>query len=160
MLCTNCGINPARLYVKKTADGEVTLTLCPACYEKLYCEDKEDLLASMLREDEGEKRCPNCGSTLEEFRRTNLLGCAACYSAFFSELTPIIRVIQGKLHHVGKVPAQIDSEKYDTLRRLVYEQEAVREQLGEAERTGDVVRAEELRSRLEQLKREISGGEE
>lgn len=160
MLCTNCGENPARLYVKKTADGETDLWLCPDCYSALYCGSEDDLLASMLKEDGGKKTCPNCGTTLDDFRRTNLLGCAYCYTAFRTELTPTIRAIQGKLHHVGKVPAEIDAEKYDTLRRLVYEQEAVREQLQEAERTGDNERARHLRLRLEELGRRISGGEE
>lgn len=159
MNCTNCGQNPAQLFIRRTAEGEKQLHLCPSCYNSLYSEGSDDFVLSFFGGVKGSKACPDCGTTLDDFRRTNLLGCAYCYTAFREELTPTIRFIQGKLHHVGKVPEEIAAEKYDLVRSLVYEQEAVREELEEAQRLGNDVLVKALRARLEELNRRINGGE-
>ncbi|MGE5481441.1 MAG: UvrB/UvrC motif-containing protein [Bacteroidota bacterium] len=50
-------------------------------------------------------RCEVCGTTLADFRRTGLLGCAHCYERFASSLEPVIRQVQGSTNHRGKRPA-------------------------------------------------------
>lgn len=49
--------------------------------------------------------CESCGTSISEFKHTGLLGCAACYRRFETQLTPLLeRAHEGGTHHVGKVP--------------------------------------------------------
>ncbi len=161
MLCSNCGKNPAQVYAKRTAEGEKRLFLCPACYKSLYGEGADDFFTTFLGSVEGEKRraCPTCGATMEEFRHTGLLGCADCYRVFREELAPTVRFIQGRLYHAGKSPSEGAEEKYDEVRALAYEQEALRERLKTARDAGDETAAKALKFRLDAINRELNGGD-
>ncbi len=160
MRCNVCGSDSAKIY-KRTADGrEITLTVCPACYRKLYPDDGAgDFFTSFMGRAKGSKACEGCGTTLEEFRHTGLVGCAYCYTAFREQLLPTIRYVQGRLQHEGKAPSGAADENYDTVRELVHEQEALRSGLKAAEREGDAVRVKELRARLDAVNRRLYGGE-
>lgn len=49
--------------------------------------------------------CPACGTTLNQFRQTGLLGCPECYAAFEGQLSPLLqRAHEGGTHHTGKRP--------------------------------------------------------
>lgn len=49
--------------------------------------------------------CPACGTTLNQFRQTGLLGCPECYAAFEGQLSPLLqRAHEGGTHHTGKQP--------------------------------------------------------
>ncbi|MBK8166056.1 MAG: UvrB/UvrC motif-containing protein [bacterium] len=48
--------------------------------------------------------CPGCGTTLEDLRRDNRLGCAACYTTFRATLLPLLARFHRHVSHVGKVP--------------------------------------------------------
>ena len=161
MRCNVCGSDSAKVY-KRTAEGrEVTLTVCPSCYRKLYPDEgSEDFFASFIGRTQGSKVCEGCGTTLEEFRHTGLLGCADCYKAFREELLPTIRYVQGKLHHAGKAPSGAAEKNYDLVRDLVKEQESLRAAIREAEANGDTVQASELKARLGLVNRKLYGGEE
>lgn len=52
--------------------------------------------------------CESCGTSLAEFKHTGLLGCAACYRRFETQLGPLLeRAHEGGSHHVGKVPKRL-----------------------------------------------------
>ncbi len=161
MRCNVCGSDRAQIY-KRTADGrETTLTVCPACYRKLYPEEGSgDFFTSFLGRTKGTKACEGCGTTLEEFRHTGLLGCADCYTAFRAELLPTIRYIQGKLQHEGKAPSGTADAQYDTVRELAAVQEETRRALRQAEERGDSGEAERLRARLTAVNKLLYGGED
>ena len=49
--------------------------------------------------------CDHCGMSFGEFRENSLLGCPGCYTAFETQLGPLLeRAHEGAVHHVGKVP--------------------------------------------------------
>lgn len=48
--------------------------------------------------------CPGCGTTLEDLRRDNRLGCSACYATFRTALLPLLARFHRHVSHVGKVP--------------------------------------------------------
>ncbi|OGV69145.1 MAG: hypothetical protein A3K19_15535 [Lentisphaerae bacterium RIFOXYB12_FULL_65_16] len=48
--------------------------------------------------------CPDCGLTEKEFRAEGRLGCARCYPAFESILTPLLADMHRGPVHVGRVP--------------------------------------------------------
>lgn len=160
LLCANCGKSGAQVYTKRTAEGEKRLLLCPACYRALYGESADDFFTSFMGNVGGDLRaCPTCGATLKEFRRTGLLGCADCYRVFREEVAPTVRFIQGRLYHAGKSPSEGADEKYDEVRALAYEQEALRERLKTALAAGDATAARALRFRLDAINRELNGGD-
>lgn len=162
MLCASCGRNGAKLY-KRNVDGkEISLTLCAACYEKLYPEREEesDFFASFVGKGGADARaCPVCGTTLEDFRHTGLLGCAFCYTAFREELLPAVRYAQGKVRHEGKAPSGEADEKYDLIRALVHEQERLKLRIRSAEEQGDAGLTKQLKTQLAALNRRLYGGE-
>ena len=160
MQCSKCKIREAQKYTRRSGDKEVTVYLCPACYDLLYpAGDSDELFTALLGNlGESEKACPHCGITLLDFRRTGLLGCAHCYTAFRNELIPTVQYIQGKLQHDGKAQSEEAREKYDMMLALVKEQEMEKERLRRAEERGDTTGAARARKRLGEIDRRL--GEE
>lgn len=102
----------------------------------------------MAAEDQNpHKSCPNCGTTLADFRRTGLLGCAKCYSVFQSEVLAAVRRVQGRIRHTGKVPTAEARNKY----ALVIEQDRLYEGLALALREGRYADAEKIKHRLDEI---------
>ncbi|MBI1370403.1 MAG: hypothetical protein GC162_17340 [Planctomycetes bacterium] len=95
-------------------------------------------------------RCDRCGLTYEEFRKTGLLGCADCYTAFGSALMPLLeRAHEGAGRHLGKVPAHAGASevRQQRLRQL-------REELDRAVAAEQYERAATLRDKLSQVEAE------
>lgn len=102
--------------------------------------------------------CPGCGLTLAEFRKSGMAGCAQCYKALESHLSPLIeRAHEGATHHVGKVPKRLASGarapeqvvggRAEQAERL----KLIRRQLDEAVRAEQYERAASLRDELRRL---------
>lgn len=88
--------------------------------------------------------CPDCGMVFDEFRKSGLLGCSACYETFADQLTPLLeRAHDGGATHVGKVPrragASIDRQQLIA---------ALRRQLDEAIESEQYERAAQLRDKI------------
>jgi protein arginine kinase activator len=62
------------------------------------------------------KRCPDCGFTLEDFRRIRRFGCATCYTTFRDELTSALGGMHKGVHHHGKVPTGLMAQQRITER--------------------------------------------
>ncbi len=87
--------------------------------------------------------CPRCGTTIEEFRRTGLLGCAECYTAFREEVLLTVRRVQGKTRHAGAIPVAKE-ERYS----LMLERQHLKEGIERAMREGRYDEAKKLQQRL------------
>ena len=163
MQCVNCGKHAAREYIRNAEGQKLRLMLCPACYAALYPEEERDLFSSFVgktRPDRHRKECPACGTTIEMFRRTGLVGCATCYTALREELMPSIRFVQANnVRHDGKEPSADAEEKYDLVRGLVQEQEAVKAQLERAVKEHNDGEVARLKARLREIKRKLYSGE-
>ncbi len=153
MICTICGEDSARVYHRKTGDRELSLTLCPDCYARLYPEGEgADFFASFLGRTAGRRKtCPTCGVSLDDYRRTGLVGCADCYTYFRAELMETVRMIQGKSRHAGKVPEGTNEKRYELFRRQV----ELRERIKEAQDAHDAAEEERLRSELDGVTRAL-----
>lgn len=57
-----------------------------------------------------ELRCPLCGHTYSDFRRTGKLGCGECYKTFRSPLYQTLKQIHQNPVHKGKIPKNFDAE--------------------------------------------------
>ncbi len=158
MQCALCGSPAARSYTRKTAAGDVTVTLCEKCREELYPEGGTDaIFSSFLVFEDAKKKCPACGATLDDFRRTGLLGCADCYKAFRDELIPTVRSVQGKLRHEGvQQPSAGAAERYDTVRRLADEKAELQDRIEEARAEGDDLLLHALEDRLAAIKQRLA----
>lgn len=159
MLCPSCGKRPAIEYARISEGKEIKLSLCPECYKRLYSENgDEEFLSSVLSSLGGEKKrkCPVCDTTLGEFKRTGILGCAYCYTAFREELAPTVYYIQGNVHHVGKTPSIDTEDNY----AFMLKRDSLKGELEHALREGDYVRANEIKSEIMKLNRLIMQGED
>lgn len=93
--------------------------------------------------------CPRCGTTIDDFRRTGLLGCAECYRVFREEILLTLRRVQGNhTRHEGGIPAASE-EKYS----FMLERQHLKEEIERAMREGRYAEAEELQQRLKESNR-------
>lgn len=120
MLCEDCNSKDSTVHMTKFINGKKEeINLCDECAKKKEISSFENnfsihsFLASLLEGNTApsvnitykqNKKCPQCGSTYNDFKETGRLGCNICYETFSDMLTPLIRRIQGNTVHVGKVP--------------------------------------------------------
>jgi protein arginine kinase activator len=107
MDCERCGQRPASVRYRDPGDvlGE-PLWLCHVCAGEVAGHRPEPLDAFVTPDLEapGEETCPGCGWTAAQFRRTNRLGCPACYGSFRSMLLPVLGRFHRHVSHLGRRP--------------------------------------------------------
>ncbi len=97
-----------------------------------------------------EIKCPRCGLSYGDFKRTFQLGCSDCYETFKEQLESMLRRIHGSTIHKGKVPSQVRAKvkiPKDEIKELKTKlaQAIKREEYEEAARLRDEIRALEKR---------------
>lgn len=129
MLCV-CGQSEATIHLTEIENGEMyEVHLCARCAKEKGVDFKTHFGAGKISEvlpnldsvfgamaKNEVLRCPECGLTSKEFSDTGRLGCAACYKAFSSVLSPLIKRVHRSMHHIGKKPSRIskrDQSIYD-----------------------------------------------
>lgn len=166
MLCEECGKNPAEVLMTTVVNGEsASRHLCRECFRKYKAGDIQSVLAAVLsamshkgesREKKPDLICLKCGETYAEFQKTGRLGCAACYEAFKSELTPLITRVQGRAQHAGRRPPSCREDAEKTLQiskmRGMLEEAVAREDYEEAARLRDEMKALTAEPRKEEAK--------
>lgn len=99
MRCCYCKNNEAtKTYAQIKNNKKVVECYCMDCYDKLFLD------AETVGEETNLSVCPKCGMTLEEFRAKKIVGCAYCYRAMRTKITPTIVKMQGERSHQGKTP--------------------------------------------------------
>ncbi len=157
MLCQRCKKNPATFRFVADIGGErIESALCAACRAELSgglsSEYENAVWAELFGSDlKPEKSCPICGTTFADYERTGLLGCPSCYDVFKEELTPVIRRIQGKDVHVGKVGK--NNDELGLHRRL----QALQERLEAAMREKRFDDAGKLNKRIDDIRKSLYG---
>ena len=170
MLCDICKKNNATILITKIVNGEKKeLNVCEYCAKEktdfFFGEDldfinkfsfqnilsdimdyvnenkKEDIIKTIV--------CNNCGTTLEEFKKTGLLGCDNCYNEFSSNIESIAKRLQGSIEHKGKIPLRegkmLVREKH--LTKLKFEMQKVIEE-------ENFERAAEIRDEIKRIESE------
>ena len=94
MKCNRCNKEGARPYKYNDGGDAVTVYLCDGCYEELNSPAPERKTSGLLGM---ERRCPSCGRSLKEIRRTGYFGCADCFFCFKRELVSVIDKFQNKV---------------------------------------------------------------
>lgn len=156
MICSRCGKETAQIYVKRVSDEDVRVALCPACNRALFPNETGGLRPySEKNKGKASRECPACGTTMEDFRRTGLLGCAHCYTAFAGELLPVIRSVQRAEQHGGSRPKGEATENYDRIRNLIDRRDALKDSIEQELRKGGYARAKALGNSLRAVDEEL-----
>src|SRR5436190_1695288 len=129
MLCDVCKCNDATVFLTQILEGKMQkVNLCDACSKEKGVQDPTgfalaDLLLGIGAAEEIEKgaptqKCPVCGFTQADFKKTGRLGCSACYITFGEGLNVLLKAMHKGTEHVGKLPerAHGDSRAYQAAR--------------------------------------------
>ena len=117
MLCDVCKCNDAAVFLTQIVDGKMQkVNLCEGCSKEKGVQDPTgfalaDLLLGIGAAEEIEKggsstRCPVCGFTQADFKKTGRLGCSSCYVAFGEGLNSLLKAMHKGTAHVGKLPSR------------------------------------------------------
>ena len=114
MLCDICGKRQATVHLTEIINDQMTkLHLCEECAKEKGAEMEEHFgLANLLAgladlgqplETAKEKKlkCPSCGMTYDDFKKSGKLGCGRCYETFKAYLVPLLKRIHGSDAHIG-----------------------------------------------------------
>jgi protein arginine kinase activator len=172
MQCQNCQKNAAKVHVTDIAPPESSEGAGSAVVEQHFCEvcaeslDLPSLPASkkspqdiwkllQIAAQQTRKKpgpaCPQCGMTLDEFRKKGRLGCAKDYEVFKGHILEILERVHGARQHVGRLPGGEQAGPEERNRLVVLRREletAIREEAYErAAHLRDEIKAiEETRS--------------
>jgi len=123
MHCDVCQKNDATVYLTQIVEGKMQkVNLCEHCAKEKGVSDPTgfamaDLLlglgATQQIEHGGQpaQKCPVCGFTQTDFKKTGRLGCSACYDTFADGLANLLKGMHKGLKHTGKMPAHL-SRRY------------------------------------------------
>lgn len=102
-LCDFCLKREATLQDSSIVNNcKVNYVFCEECYKNILLSGKNvhDVMYEKLTSIG--KVCRNCGCTLDEFKRTGLLGCSECYNYMREAVYEIVQKAQGATSHKGK----------------------------------------------------------
>jgi protein arginine kinase activator len=105
--------------------------------------------ASLAENSEAEV-CPNCGFTVQDFKKTGRLGCSRCYSAFFYGIATVLKDMHKGTHHTGKIPSRM--RRQQELRKAIVDLE---ERMEKAVTSEDYEGAARLRDQIGAVKQEL-----
>ena len=138
ILCDNCKSKPAEVFYSQIAEGKLhKVNLCKACSKEKGVEDPTgfalgELLLGMgenkqvgpapkalpaspggaaREEPDPSQKCPACGFTQGDFKKTGRLGCSECYPTFAESLAALLKAMHKGTAHTGKVPARIRRQR-------------------------------------------------
>ena len=118
MLCSICKKNEAKVhYTKIVGDQMPKVDLCETCAKEKGVSDPgafDDLLLGVGVGPELEQlaageiiRCPHCGYTQAEFKKSARLGCAECYTTFAAGMESMLKAMHKDIRHVGKLERRV-----------------------------------------------------
>jgi len=118
MLCCICKAKKATVHLTQIVDNKTQkVDLCDDCAREKGVNDPTgfslaDLLLGLGASQEmaqtsgsTELKCPSCGFTHSDFKKTGRLGCSECYVTFAEGLEGLLKSMHKGTRHVGKVPA-------------------------------------------------------
>src|SRR5208282_6800454 len=93
-----------------------------------------------------ELKCPRCGFTQADFKKSGRLGCPECYKTFAEGLEGLLKTMHKGTRHAGKVPEALRAtrEQADRLKSL-------QKKLDKAIKEENFEQAAQLRDELKQL---------
>ena len=143
MTCDVCQKNSATVFLTQIVEGKMQkVNLCEGCSKEKGVADPTgfalaDLLLGLGAAQEieragGVQKCPHCGFSQSDFKKTGRLGCAACYDTFADGLSSLLKGMHKGTAHLGKMPSRQQKsleretelkELHTTLRKAVTEED-------------------------------------
>ena len=174
MLCTRCHKNEATVYYSQTVNGQKQeMHICSECANELGLNMGPSMFhmgnflngllgkgisnaaAPVQSSMHTRPACSACGMRLDDFARTGLFGCPACYDVFKPYLPETLKKIHGSAEHTGKIPLRLQG-KVHVRSRL----EALKVDLNNAIANEEFERAAILRDEIRTLEAEQDNGGE
>ena len=133
MLCTVCKEKPATVHLTQiVGDKMQKLDLCEDCAKAKGVNDPAgfalaDLMLGLGAAQEieqagggAELKCPRCGFSQADFKKSGRLGCPECYKTFAEGLEGLLKTMHKGVRHEGKVPEALraNREQSDRLKIL------------------------------------------
>jgi protein arginine kinase activator len=160
MLCDICKQNVATVHLTQMVEGKTKkVDLCETCSKEKGVDDPTgfslaDLLLGLGAAQEmaqaaagTDLKCPVCGFTQADFKKTGRLGCAECYTTFGEGLEGLLKSMHKGIKHVGKVPMQLQHHK-DCVEKLA----RLQKELEKAVADEDFEQAAVLRDEIKQVR--------
>ena len=166
MVCIVCKQKEAKVHYTELAQGQVKkIDLCEACAKEKGLSDPTsfnlaDILLGLGASQEmeqaseskgGDLKCPACGFTQADFKKSGRLGCSECYNVFSEGLASMLKTMHKGTTHKGKVPqarrkvqdtvtklAQLERDLQAAIQKEDFEQAAVLRDQIKAARSGAV----------------------
>lgn len=159
MLCCVCKEKPATVHLTQiVGDKMQKLDMCEECAKAKGINDPTsfamaDLMLGLGASQEldqsaagAELKCPRCGFSQADFKKSGRLGCPECYSTFAEGLAGLLKSMHKGTRHVGKAPEALRKtrENVDRLKTL-------QKKLNKAIETEDFETAATLRDEIKVL---------
>jgi len=164
MLCCICKEKPATVHLTDIkGDKMQKVDLCEECAKNKGVNDSTFALADMLlglgasqeiEQASGgvEIKCPQCGFTQADFKKSGRLGCAECYKTFADGLEGLLKSMHKGTRHAGKVPEGLQQTR-DLSDRL----NALQQKLAKAIQEENFEQAAALRDEIKQMNTRLAG---
>jgi protein arginine kinase activator len=174
MICQNCQKNVATVHVTEIVREDpgtdesaeasaVEQHLCEICAQTMDLphaspakKTKADIwkllqLSAQSTRKKTSPTCPDCGMSLEEFRKKGRLGCARDYEVFKVHVSDLLERVHGSRSHVGRIPgtSEVELLRFQRMSEL-------RQRLEAAVRAEAYENAAQLRDELKALERAAS----
>src|SRR6201988_3177943 len=117
MLCMFCKEKEATVHLTQIAGDKVQkVDLCEECAKQKGVNDPAgfslaDLLLGLGASQEIEQasggatlKCPKCGFTQADFKKSGRLGCSECYTTFAEGLEGLLKTMHKGIRHIGNGP--------------------------------------------------------
>ena len=159
MQCSICKEKAASVHLTQiVGDKMQKLDLCEDCAKAKGVNDPAsfamaDIMlglgaAQELEQSVGgvEVKCPRCGFTQADFKKSGRLGCPECYKTFAEGLAGLLKTMHKGTRHVGKAPEALrqSRENSDRLKSL-------QKKLSKAIESEDFELAANLRDEIKQV---------
>jgi protein arginine kinase activator len=164
MLCCICKEREATVHLTQIAGDKMQkVDLCEECAKTKGVNDPTgfslaDLLLGLGASQEldhasggVEVKCPRCGFTQADFKKTGRLGCAECYKTFGEGLEGLLKSMHKGTRHVGKVPECLRQTR-DLSDRLM----GLQKKLNKAIEEENFEQAAQLRDEIKQMSAQLS----
>jgi protein arginine kinase activator len=162
MQCDVCQTKEATVFLTQIVDGKMQkVNLCEGCSKEKGVNDPTgfalaDLLLGLGASQEIEKspaahKCPICGFTQADFKKTGRLGCSNCYTVFADGIAPMLKNMHKGTQHTGKTPAA-----FHKVRERDEKIKALQENLSKAIDAEEFELAANLRDQIRQVEAELA----
>ena len=163
MLCGLCKQKNATVHLTQIANEKMQkVDLCEDCAKEKGVNDPAgfslaDMLLGLGASQEMEEasgdpdiKCPGCGFTQADFKKSGRLGCSECYDTFSEGLDALLKTMHKGTRHTGKVPAGMQ-QRDDLEKRL----KDLQSQLDDAVAAEKFEQAAELRDSIKQARQAL-----